>query len=283
MKVFAENLMVPSYSSHPTGVISLRRAFTLIELLVAISIIALLAAILFPVFGRVRENARRTACLSNARSLALGLAQYSQDFDEKFPCVRYSYDSGESPYPGNKTWDDSLFPYVRNNQVYICRNANPLNTRCFTMNLFVTGWTNYFGTGAATGGSGSYATYGVPNDYYVKNLASIPRASNTLLLVEAYVPLSTNLTACPSGVLLDCYNVRGQYASGALQGGAVAGSKPWGTYTGATRDSSGVVKTGAGTGVHLNDTYNAIFCDGHAKSIPALPPTDGSFYWYPTG
>jgi prepilin-type N-terminal cleavage/methylation domain-containing protein len=61
------------------------RGFTLIELLVVIAIIAILAAILFPVFARARENARRASCQSNLKQIALGVFQYTQDFDEKFP------------------------------------------------------------------------------------------------------------------------------------------------------------------------------------------------------
>ena len=63
----------------------MKKAFTLIELLVVVSIIALLAAILFPVFGRARKNARRTSCQSNLKQIALGIAQYVQDYDERFP------------------------------------------------------------------------------------------------------------------------------------------------------------------------------------------------------
>src|ERR1051325_7590284 len=61
------------------------RGFTLIELLVVIAIIAILAAILFPVFGRARENARRSSCQSNLKQIGLGLLQYEQDFDESLP------------------------------------------------------------------------------------------------------------------------------------------------------------------------------------------------------
>ena len=72
-----------------------RRAFTLIELLVVIAIIALLAAILFPVFARARENARRSSCGSNMKQMGLAVQQYSQDYDERFPRA-----GGPSPSSG---------------------------------------------------------------------------------------------------------------------------------------------------------------------------------------
>lgn len=65
--------------------LSPRRGFTVIELLVVITIIAILAAILFPVFGRARENARRRSCLSNLKQMGLAILQYTQDYDERFP------------------------------------------------------------------------------------------------------------------------------------------------------------------------------------------------------
>lgn len=67
-----------------------QKGFTLIELLVVIAIIALLAAILFPVFARARENARRTACISNLKQISLGYMQYTQDYDERFPAEIFS-------------------------------------------------------------------------------------------------------------------------------------------------------------------------------------------------
>jgi len=89
--------------------------FTLIELLVVIAIIAILAAILFPVFARAREKARQTACLSNVKQLVLGLVQYVQDYDEMLP-VWYNF---RNP-PGSKYWSETVQPYVKNKQVLVC-------------------------------------------------------------------------------------------------------------------------------------------------------------------
>lgn len=90
----------------------LRSAFTLIELLVVIAIIAILAAILFPVFGRARENARRSSCQSNLKQIGLGVMQYTQDYDEYLPCGTTGNGQGG--------WVGQIFPYVKSTQLFAC-------------------------------------------------------------------------------------------------------------------------------------------------------------------
>jgi len=94
-----------------------RSGFTLIELLVVIAIIAILAAILFPVFARAREKARQTSCLSNVKQLSLGFLMYAQDYDEIIP--RYADHDCAAP-DGRKEWYDVVEPYIKNTQIFIC-------------------------------------------------------------------------------------------------------------------------------------------------------------------
>ncbi len=91
------------------------RGFTLIELLVVIAIIAILAAILFPVFARAREKARQSSCLSNHKQLALAALQYAQDYDERMAPIGHNVGGTVVAY-----WDRMLMPYVKNEQVLIC-------------------------------------------------------------------------------------------------------------------------------------------------------------------
>jgi prepilin-type N-terminal cleavage/methylation domain-containing protein/prepilin-type processing-associated H-X9-DG protein len=91
------------------------RAFTLIELLVVIAIIAILAAILFPVFAQAREKARQATCVSNAKQIGLGISMYAQDFDEMYPF-------GGGGWGYNPRWDGVIMPYVKN-------GGNTANTR----------------------------------------------------------------------------------------------------------------------------------------------------------
>lgn len=134
-----------------------RRGFTLIELLVVIAIIAILAAILFPVFAKAREKARQSSCLSNTKQLGLALMQYSQDYDEMLPI--YNIDQ-------TRMWADLVGPYIKNTQILLCPSGaytncnNASRPNCarslmcnitggkssyFYNNLYATGWATYYG------------------------------------------------------------------------------------------------------------------------------------------
>ncbi|MFP3903196.1 MAG: DUF1559 domain-containing protein [Armatimonadota bacterium] len=100
--------------------IEMRRGFTLIELLVVIAIIAILAAILFPVFARAREKARQSSCLSNVKQIGLAYMQYAQDYDETY-CVWRNNMGTPKPNTGDDVyWYQAIYPYVKNSQVYVC-------------------------------------------------------------------------------------------------------------------------------------------------------------------
>jgi prepilin-type N-terminal cleavage/methylation domain-containing protein len=107
-----------------------RHGFTLIELLVVIAIIAILAAILFPVFARAREQARKASCASNLRQIGLGIIQYSQDYDETLPLFSLSTTSyhGFSGYGSagddGVRWADSIYPYIKSTQVFDCPSGD---------------------------------------------------------------------------------------------------------------------------------------------------------------
>lgn len=110
---------VAAFTPRKTGFTLITSGFTLIELLVVIAIIAILAAILFPVFAQAREKARQTGCLSNSKQMALAIHMYLQDYDELLPWAQ----QGTSV-----AWNQLIFPYVKNEQVFRCpSDSNPLS------------------------------------------------------------------------------------------------------------------------------------------------------------
>jgi prepilin-type N-terminal cleavage/methylation domain-containing protein/prepilin-type processing-associated H-X9-DG protein len=145
-----------------------RSGFTLIELLVVIVIISILSAILFPVFARARENARRASCLSNMKQIGLAVMQYTQDYDERYPLPLWQMNFPNDPTTaatqsplvsgtpaatfgtgggGVLTWMDFIFPYTKSLQVFFCptysttdKSAVGSKLQNYGYNMYISGW-----------------------------------------------------------------------------------------------------------------------------------------------
>jgi len=181
---------------------TMKRGFTLIELLVVIAIIAILAAILFPVFARARENARRTSCGSNIRQIALGIKQYSQDNDELYPNV--ANPSGQTP----TGWADAIQPYLKSVQILQCPSES---------------------TGAVTGPTVTgYSDYFLNSNLSGKNEAQINFVSNVIMNGDSVPQTATNGDDGCAGNAATCGDTVGALATfdggySTALGGAVTG------------------------------------------------------------
>jgi prepilin-type N-terminal cleavage/methylation domain-containing protein/prepilin-type processing-associated H-X9-DG protein len=164
------------------------KGFTLIELLVVVAIISLLAAILFPVFARARESARKSSCLSNLKQIGLGWMMYTQDYDEVAPLAVYYSDGGSIEHGWDFTLDYSsgdydhpatssglLDPYIKNGQINNCPS--------FTSDAVGRPYSGYGYNTTYIGGEGEYDGSGLK--HASTNLAQIEVPAETVLFADA--------------------------------------------------------------------------------------------------
>ncbi len=216
-----------------------KRGFTLIELLVVIAIISILAAILFPVFARARENARRTSCLSNLKQIGLGMMQYTQDYDEMYPRALQTDPStppdGIRWISGNYwSWHQMIQPYLKSYQIFRCPSSS--------YDTYPPRYANY---------SANRALFQYYNTDPI-NIAAVQNTAETYAILEGgdYMLARTHLTATPTGAF---------YISGSSRfspGGCNSVS--------ATTPPNGLGRADCNEARHFDGT-NVAFADGHAK------------------
>ncbi len=242
-----------------------RKGFTLIELLVVITILGILAALLFPAFARVKENGRRTACASHERQLGMAMLQYVSDNNERFP-----YQNG---FPGAK-WVSQSYPYVRNVQIYQCvdddTTARLVNGRRYSVDSYAMN-SNLMGLVLAWLGGGDTARHPNPT------LAVLSSSSQTVMFFEvsndeaSLTPVNEAPTegAATGNGADDCARMQGTTLGPATfpcGDGAeytdINGINP--LY--ATGNIGGrTLNGGAGSTPRHGEGSNYVACDGHAR------------------
>ena len=264
-----------------------RSGFTLIELLVVIAIIAILAAILFPVFQKVRENARRTACLSNLKQIGLGLVQYTQDADEKEP-------GGANIYGVGTGWAGQIYPYLKSIAVYQCPDDSGHGSRASSYGLNANFVVNPYGAPASTVNGVSYAANTAPPNGH--SLADFVAPSKTVMLFEVTNSAGYDVSNV-SGAYANGFNSDSQYNGGSAAGlgvGNTGYSEPsgfgaptarpqyaTGYMTNSSTDATnGVPNFQAPTGRHT-DGSNFLMADTHAKFFRPTSVSAGGSYVVP--
>ena len=237
---------------------SQRRAhngFTLIELLVVIAIIAILAAILFPVFAQAREKARQTSCLSNTKQIGIAFMQYTQDYDEYFPGL-FSGNWGAS----TARWMDNIQPYVKNAQIFNCPSDADQNNK-YVPNLGLLNLNNTppdrFGSYAAS--NAYWGNAGAGGSEWAGPMSGAENVTNALPAIGD--PSGTFLIGEGNG----SFQVSWQWNNGGTgQPTAIdTTTKPPSIHSPSATPTNleGMVMA------RHQDFANVLFCDGHAKSM----------------
>ncbi len=209
---------------------SRQRGFTLIELLVVIAIIAILAAILFPVFARARENARRASCQSNMKQIGLGMLQYGQDYDEKLVKAWRGSANTASDGTDKYKWMDAIFPYVKSEQIFNCPSHS---------------FASPYGPYSFRNGT-NYGSYTINSAYYGTAAPEGPDGGSTNSMAALATPATTVWATDGNGYF--------EFNWSDL------GNEPSIDTTGTFPTLNNIVQR------HL-DTTATLFCDGHVKSL----------------
>ncbi|RYX83886.1 prepilin-type N-terminal cleavage/methylation domain-containing protein [bacterium] len=212
------------------------RGFTLIELLVVIAIIAILAAILFPVFAKARENARKASCMSNMKQICLGVLQYTQDYDENLLPLRVNAGGLGTGVPATNQyfhWGRLLNPYTKSEQINVCP-SNSAMRQGYTFNAYAGGYPNL-------------------------SLAGITYASQLVLFIDGF-----GQAALPDNQAQIFHMAWTGTATGLTFGRVI--------QDGADAVASGACRQGGlpNPGRHMEGA-NYVFADGHAKWLRHTP------------
>lgn len=244
---------------------SWKRGFTLIELLVVIAIIALLAAILFPVFSRARENAKRSSCLNNMKQIGLGMQQYIQDYDGYYPLQQ----GASIPQfmtttflPQRMNFLYQVAPYVRNIQSYVCPSGTPFPDTG-TLRPTATDNTSYVTNGVVMhiyDGSNFFQRAFHESVIGAQQIPGIiPRGPSEIVLLQEFAWETNSMLQRPRPNVIaantyryDFWHAGGSYSGVACPNGECLSDKHF-------------------------DGGNILFCDGHAKWRTFASLTSGEF------
>jgi len=250
-----------------------RKGFTLIELLVVIAIIAILAAILFPVFAKAREKARQSSCASNEKQLALAVIQYTQDFDEKYP-KGGTFDINTWWIDWENGWPEEIAPYLKTVNVFRCPDDNWHTPASWGA---IEGMSYSINAAQVTGiGAQDRGMFGQPNnggDKPSMTLGKVVKPAETIMICEV---LNKDGLSAPDHVPNGFHEANWPITWRAGWGWAQAsnGNMPDGNSTNNTAGWNASEPTYEVTGKngnvsapHSGGTSNFAFADGHVKAM----------------